>query len=205
MIIKRILKLQRKTLRSFLNLQLQKHNLFDGNYYDQIDCVAMGLSLGSVFANIIKGFYEKEWLKEFNFCKVLLYKRCVDDIICLFNCEVDAMNFFDHLNSRHPNIKFTFGKQNAGKLAFLDVLISNENTSFCTSVFHKKTSIYFYTNLTSFTPFSYKIGLIKTLLHRAFEIISSWTFFDQEKQTIKNWLMKNLYPFYLIDKEIKKF
>ena len=91
------------------------------------------------------------------------------------------------------------------ELAFLDILISNENDNFCTSVFRKKTSIGLYTNFTSFTPFSYKIGLIKTLLHRAFEISSSWNFFDQEKQTIKNLLMKNLYPSYLIDKEIKKF
>ena len=79
---------------------------------------------------VIMSFYEKEWLKEFNFCKVFLYRRYVDDIICLFNCEVDAMKFFDYLNSRHPNIKFTFEKQNGGKLTFLDVLISNENDNF---------------------------------------------------------------------------
>ena len=115
------------------------------------------------------------------------------------------MKFFDYLNSRHPNIKFTFEKQNGGKLAFLDILISNESDNFCTSVFRKKTSIGLYTNFTSFTPFSYKIGLIKTLLHRAFEISSSWNFFDQEKRKIKNLLMKNLYPSYLIDKEIKTF
>ena len=107
------------------------------------------------------------------------------------------MKFFDYLNSRHPNIKFTFEKQNGGKLAFLDILISNESDNFCTSVFRKKTSIGLYTNFTSFTPFSYKIGLIKTLLHRAFEISSSWNFFDQEKEKIKNLLMKNLYPSYL--------
>ena len=53
--------------------------------------------------------------------------------------------------------------------------------------------------------FLYKIRLIKTLLHHAFEISSSWNFFDKEKQKIKNLLIKNLYPSYLIDKEIKIF
>ena len=77
------------------------------------------------------------------------------------------MLFFDYLNSRHQNIKFTIEKQNSGKLAFFYILISNENDNFCTSVFHKKISIGLYTNFTSFIPFSYKIGLIKTLLHRA--------------------------------------
>ena len=148
---------------------------------------------------------ELEIIKEFNFCKVFLYRCYVDDIICLFNCDVDAMKFFNYLNSRHPNIKFTFEKQNAGKLAFFDIVISNESDNYCTSVCCKKTSIGLYTNFTSFTPFSYKIGLIKTLLHRAFEISSSWNFFDQEKRKIKNLLMKNLYPSHLIDKEIKTF
>ena len=61
--------------------------------------------------------------------------------------------------------------------------------------------------LTSPVPplFLYNIGLIKILLYRAFKISSSWSFFDQEKQTIKNLLMKNLHPSYLIDREIKKF
>ena len=107
-----------------------------------------------------------------NFCKVLLYQRYVDDIICLLNCEIDAMKFFDYLNFRHLNIKFHL-KSNGGKLAFLDILIPNENDNICASVFRKKTSVGLYTNFASFTPFSYKIGLIKTLLHRAFQISSS--------------------------------
>ena len=162
-------------------------------------------TLGYVLANLFMGFYKKQWLKEFHFCKVLLYRRYVDDIICFFNCEVDAMKFFDYLNSRHPNIKLTFEKQDVGKVALLDILISNENDNFCTNVFRKKTSIGLYTKLTSFTPFSYNIGLIKTLFHRAFEISCCWNFFNQDKQKIKNLLMNNLYPSYFIDKEIKTF
>ena len=101
----------------------------------------VGSSLGPVLANLFMSFYEKQWLKEFNFCKVLLYRRYVDDIICLFSCEVDAIKVFDYLDSRHPNIKLAFKKQNGGKLAFLDILISNESDNFCTSVFRKRTSI----------------------------------------------------------------
>ena len=113
------------------------HTIFDGNYYDQIDGIAMGSPLGPVLANLFMCFYEKRWLEEFNFCKVLLYRLYVDDIICLFNCEVNAIKFFAYLSSRDPNIKFTFEKQNGGKLAFLDILISNGNNNFCTIVFRK--------------------------------------------------------------------
>ena len=103
----------------------------------------------------------------------MLYQHYVDDIICLFNCKVNAIKFFEYLNSRHPNIKFTFEKQNGSKLEFLNMLISNGNDNFCTSVFRRKTLIGLYTNFTSFTPLAYKIGLIKTLFHRPFEISSS--------------------------------
>ena len=42
------------------------------------------------------------------------------------------------------------------------------------------------------------------LLHRAYEISSSWNFFDQETETIKSLLKKNSHPSYLINEEIKK-
>ena len=45
------------------------HILFGENYYDEIDGVAMGLPFEPVLANLFTGFYEKQWLKEFNFCK----------------------------------------------------------------------------------------------------------------------------------------
>ena len=44
--------------------------------------------------------------------------------------DKDAMKMFDNFNSRHPTIKFTFAKQNGGKLPFLDILISNESDNF---------------------------------------------------------------------------
>ena len=45
---------------------------------------------------------------------------------------------FEFINSQHPNIKFTFEKQNDGKLSVLDVLIDNSSHDCVFSVFHKK-------------------------------------------------------------------
>ena len=117
------------------------------------------LPLAPYLLIFLMGFHEKQWLSDFTYSMVLLYRRYVDAIICLFYCENDAIKFFDFLNTRHPNIKFTFEKQIDGKLAFLDILLSTTQDKFSTSVFRKKTSIGLYTNFTSFTPFSYKIGL----------------------------------------------
>ena len=67
------------------------------------------------------------------------------------------------------------------------------------------TSISFYTNFVSFTPYSHTIGLIKILIYRTYEISSSWTSFNEEISNFKHLLMKNMSPSYFIDKQVKCF
>ena len=84
--------------------------------------------------------HEKLWLENFQCSKILFYRRYVDDTFCLFHSEHDAVIFFDYINSRHPNIRFTMEKELNRKLPFLDVLIDNSDTnSFLTRVYRKKT------------------------------------------------------------------
>ena len=116
------------------------HFLFKNNFYDLIDGVSMGSPLGPVLANLFMGYHEKDWLQEFDIGEVLLYRRYVDDIFCMFKYEIDAEKFFKYLNSKHPNIKFTMEKENNKVLPFLDVLVKNEGRTFTTSVYSKKTS-----------------------------------------------------------------
>ena len=91
------------------------------------------------------------------------------------------------------------------KLAFLDVLISKTDQNLCTNVYRKTTSIGLYTSFVGFTPYSYKIGLIKTLIHDTYEISSSWASFNEEMSNVKHLLMKNMYPSDPIDKQGKCF
>ena len=67
------------------------------------------------------------------------------------------------------------------------------------------TSIGLYTNFVSFTPYSYKSGLIKTLKHRTYEISRFWASFNEEISNVKHLLIKNMYPSCLIDKQVKRF
>ena len=60
-----------------------------------------------------------------------------------------------------------------------------------------------YTNFVSFTLYSYKIGLIKTLIDHTYEISSSWTSFNEEISNVKHLLMKNMHLSYLIDTQVK--
>ena len=149
--------------------------------------------LGPVLANLSMGYYETLWLNSFRECEIILYRRYVDDIICLFNGESYVDKFFEFLNTQNFNIKFTFEKQVNKQISFLDVLVTNDGDQICTSVFHKKTATGLFTNYLGFTPFSYKVGLVRTLLHRTFMISSSWFIFHEEVLKIKHYLEKILF------------
>ena len=166
------------------------HFMFQGKFYDQVDSVAMGSPLGPVLANLFMGYHAQKWLQSFEECELVLYRRYVDDIICLFNSESDADKFFVFLNQRHPKIKFTIEKQTENQLSFLDLLITSNGNNFQTSDYWKKHSIGLYTNYLIFTRFSYKMGLIKKLLHRAFVISSNWSIFHVELSKTKELLEK---------------
>ena len=103
---------------------------------------------------------------------------------------VNQMQFFEFLNRQHSNIKFTFEKQVNKQISFLDVLITNDVDQFFTSVFRKEPGIGLFTNYLGFAPFSYTVGLVRTSLHRAFMISSSWFLFNEEIVKIKHYLEK---------------
>ena len=64
-----------------------------------------------------------------------MYKRCVDDIFCIFVNEIDEENVFEFLNCRHKNIKFTIEKGSNKFLSFLEIPVKNKGNRFLTS-FH---------------------------------------------------------------------
>ena len=83
----------------------------------------MSSPLAPVLANIFMGFYESKWFNEHNLNKVNFYLRYINDILAAFDNEQDSLNFFDFLNKRDPNIKFTIEKQINHSIVFLDVSV----------------------------------------------------------------------------------
>ena len=84
----------------------------------------MGSPLAPVFANIFLGFYESKWLNEYYFNKPKFYLRYVNDILAAFEKEQVSLNFLNFLNNKHPNTKFTIGKQVNNSIVFLDIFLS---------------------------------------------------------------------------------
>ena len=97
------------------------HLLFDGQFYDQIDSVAMGSPLGPVLANIFMCHFEEKWLTKSRFCPSRWF-RYVDDTFTMFDSKDNANEFLCFLNSQHESIKFTIEFEEDNKIPFFDIL-----------------------------------------------------------------------------------
>ena len=84
------------------------------------------------------GYHEANWLQVFKDCEIIIYRRDVDDYICLFNYQFDADKFYEFLNKKLPNITFTIEKQQNNQISFLDILIKSNGEIFSITNFGKQ-------------------------------------------------------------------
>ena len=97
-------------------------------------------------------------------------------------------------------------REENNKLPFLDVLLdNNSNHGIITSVFHKKTYTGLLTNFYSFVPFSYKLGLVSTLVDQTFKINNTWAGFHFDINNLSKTLSRNLFPSNVIENVVRKF
>lgn len=95
--------------------------LWNGEFYVQVDGVAMGSPVSPVVADIFMEDFEEKALS-LSPVKPRIFKRYVDDTFTILpKSSVSA--FLDHLNSIHEKIKFTMELENQNSLAFLDVRV----------------------------------------------------------------------------------
>ena len=174
---------------------------FNNIMHRQIDDVAMGSPLGPSLANIFVGYYEALLFKRVN--KPLMYCRYVDETFAVFNDEDECNEFFSHLNSLQPSLRFTFEKECNRTLPFLDVLVEKNNHEFVTSIYRKPTFTGQYILWNSFCPMKRKTNLISTLVHRALVICSKSTL-ENKLSNNRSILMNNGYPEAIINTVMTK-
>ena len=109
------------------------------------------------------------------------------------------------MNRKHKDITFSFETEKYGELPLLDFNPFHENGKFVTNVYRKETLTGVYTKLSSFIPLEHKFGLVYTLLHRCFYLVSDMSKFYFEIEKLKEILLCNEYPNKFIDKYISKF
>ena len=116
------------------------------------------------------------------------------------------LNFLTTLTLGTPTLGSLWKKELNRKLPFLEVLIDNSDTnSLLTRVYRKKTSTGLLTNYFSFTSYSYKVGLSKTLVDRAYKINNTWLGLHEDITKLTEILKKNLFPAHLIEKVVNRY
>ena len=181
--------------------------MYNDEWYEQIDGVAMGSPLASSLANMFLAHIEHTLLMKKhtlppNFPKLSL--RYVDDIFCLFECKDHHEQFLHILNSLHPSLQFTVEVATTS-LPFLDVRVKIDDNNLETSVYRKSTHTGVFLNYQAIAPTAWKRGLIWCLLHRAKMICSSLSLFWEEVDVLRHMFTRNGYTHSFFDLVCDKF
>ena len=192
------------TVKLFHHVLTSTYFSFDGEYYEQTEGVAMGSPLSPAVANFYMENFEKQALNSAPL-QPKCYFRYVDDTFLIWPHGTDALDlFFAHMNSQHPNIKFTMEKEKNGQLPFLDILIrKKEDGSLGHSIYRKATHTDLYLNNQSHHHPSQKEAVLSTLLHRAKNIPDKESIPNEIKH-LKKAFMKNGYSKHQISMALKR-
>ncbi|XP_074038815.1 uncharacterized protein [Leptinotarsa decemlineata] len=140
---------------------------WEGNFYEQLDGVAMGSPLSPVIANYFMERYEGKAIETFEL-KPTLWLRYVDDTFVIWKHGRNTLNrFLDHLNAQHSSIEFTMEIEQYQRIAFLDVLVVRCGTRLTHKVYRKPTNTDRYLHALSNHHPSQKRGVISTLTEQA--------------------------------------
>ena len=170
--------------------------------------VSMGSPLSPTLANIIMIALEDEIIKDlFENETIKFYIRYVDDTLVLakpsdINLILNKLNSSGKsLGTRLPDIQFTheqFVDNNEDvEVHFLDIKLTSNGTS----IFRKSTHTGQYIHLSSFTPWSYTIAWIRSLVHRAYKICSNESLISDEMRKIRKFMSWNGFPKTLIGQQ----
>ena len=85
---------------------------FAGNYFKQINGVAMGTKTGPSYANLFVGYIENQFFNQYNgpeLYRPKLYRRYIDDCFGATSSTREDLNqFITAVNSFHPALKYTW-------------------------------------------------------------------------------------------------
>jgi hypothetical protein len=108
-------------LTLFRHVLTSSYFCFAGQFYEQIDGVAMGSPPSPVIANFYMEVF-KEMALDRAPHKPLCWFRYVDDTFVIWPHGTNRLKgLLDHLNGIHQNIQFTMETERDGHLPFLDI------------------------------------------------------------------------------------
>ena len=158
----------------------------------------MGSPISPIVANLFMVDLEVQAIKTSS-TPPDLCKRYVDDTFTIIKKD-NRNSFLQHLNSIHPNIKFTCEEvRSDGSMPFLDILITpEEDGSLNTPVFRKPTHTDLYLQWNSHHTISSKYSVAGTMYHRAKTVCSNSQLLQKEEDHLCQALKKCKYPTWAI-------
>jgi Reverse transcriptase (RNA-dependent DNA polymerase)/GIY-YIG catalytic domain len=174
---------------------------YDDTFYHQTEGTAMGSPISPVVAELYMQSLENEIVPKSR--HILFWRRYVDDIFAIIRRRKtkDVLNL---LNQFHYSIQFTMEIEEDGKLPFLDTTIYNKQDGYLGHcIYRKPTHTNHYLNYNSSHPPAHKIGVVDTLLTRAFRLSDSDHLQDEINYTIKI-LIDNDYPEPMLRHRLRK-
>ncbi|XP_065213372.1 uncharacterized protein LOC135840674 [Planococcus citri] len=178
--------------------------LYNGEFYEQKDGVAMGSPLSPKVANFYMEKFEEKALETATL-KPKIWLRYVDDVFAIWQHGRDKLQeFIQHLNSIHLAIKFTVEEEKNNELAFLDVKLHRETgKKLQHNVYRKPTHTNKYIRADSHHHPAQKKGVIHTLAKRA-RIVCHEENLEQELEELTTIFQENGYNKQLIKSIIRK-
>jgi hypothetical protein len=117
--------------------------IFGGQFYEQMDGVAMGSPLSLVIADFFMEDFEKKALQSAPHRPTCWFQYVDDTFVVWPHGQEKLTDFLTHLNSLNSKIQFTMETEIDGYLPFLDIHIySRSNGSLGHKVYRKPTHAY---------------------------------------------------------------
>jgi hypothetical protein len=166
--------------------------LYRGQYYLQIDGVAMGSPVAPIMANIWMEHIET--LIDYHLHDVKIWRRYVDDVFCILRGgQPEVEQFLRHLNALHSKIKFTYELQANNTLPFLDVkVMAQADGTLKHTVYRKPTHTDKYLNASSHHHPKHLRSVETSLVNRA-RALCDPEFLDEELSHVDKILRRNGY------------
>ena len=103
------------------------------------------------------------------------------------------------MNGLHPSLKFTMELLADNMIPFIGIEIIKNGTELETRVYRKPTNTGLLLHFQSHVDKRYKIGLLKTMLHRAYALPSTTEAFNEECAKLRSLFSRLDYPIGLIN------
>ena len=120
--------------------------------------------------------------------------RLIDDTLSVWESKEKFLEFFEFLNTLHPDIKWTNETEEVGKIAIFDILIIRRDKGYSTTVYRKHSASDRYIHYSSAQAWKEKSSDIRTLKSRAIEYCSDEYLLAEELNHLLEVFIQNGYP-----------